>query len=148
MFKGLAPWLSRLPGRLLHTNIIGCTIFAAVSGSSAATCATIGKMTLPELQKRGYPEDMTIGTLAGAGTLGLLIPPSIIMIVYGVTAEVSITRLFIAGVIPGLLLAGLFMGYTIVWSLLQPGADPAARRDDDLRREGLRLAPPDPGGRR
>ena len=120
MFKGLAPWLQRLPGRLLHTNIIGCTIFAAVSGSSAATCATIGKMTLPELQKRGYPEDMTIGTLAGAGTLGLLIPPSIIMIVYGVTAEVSITRLFIAGVIPGLMLAGLFMGYTIAWSLVHP----------------------------
>jgi C4-dicarboxylate transporter DctM subunit len=120
MFKGLAPWMQRLPGRLLHTNIIGCTIFAAVSGSSAATCATIGKMTLPELKKRGYPEDMTIGTLAGAGTLGLLIPPSIIMIVYGVTAEVSITKLFIAGVIPGLLLAGLFMGYTIVWSLIHP----------------------------
>ena len=120
MFKGLAPWLSRIPGRLLHTNIIGCTIFAAVSGSSAATCATIGKMTLPELLKRGYPENMTIGTLAGAGTLGLLIPPSIIMIVYGVSAEVSITRLFIAGVIPGLMLAGLFMGYTIVWSLLNP----------------------------
>jgi C4-dicarboxylate transporter DctM subunit len=124
MFKGLAPWLSRLPGRLLHTNIIGCTIFAAVSGSSAATCATIGKMTLPELLKRGYPEDMTIGTLAGAGTLGLLIPPSIIMIVYGVSADVSITRLFIAGVIPGLMLAGLFMGYTIVWSLMHPDRIP------------------------
>jgi C4-dicarboxylate transporter DctM subunit len=124
MFKGLAPWLSRIPGRLLHTNIIGCTIFAAVSGSSAATCATIGKMTLPELLKRGYPESMTIGTLAGAGTLGLLIPPSIIMIVYGVAAEVSITRLFIAGVLPGLLLAGLFMGYTIVWALLNPGKIP------------------------
>jgi C4-dicarboxylate transporter, DctM subunit len=120
MFKGLAPWLSKIPGRLLHTNIIGCTIFAAVSGSSAATCATIGKMTLPELKKRGYPEDMTIGTLAGAGTLGLLIPPSIIMIVYGVSADVSITRLFIAGVIPGLMLAGLFMGYTIVWALAHP----------------------------
>jgi tripartite ATP-independent transporter DctM subunit len=124
MFKGLAPWLSKLPGRLLHTNIIGCTIFAAVSGSSAATCATIGKMTLPELLKRGYPEDMTIGTLAGAGTLGLLIPPSIIMIVYGVSADVSITRLFIAGVIPGLMLAGLFMGYTIVWSLIHPDRIP------------------------
>ena len=124
MFKGLAPWLSRIPGRLLHTNIIGCTIFAAVSGSSAATCATIGKMTLPELAKRGYPDDMTIGTLAGAGTLGLLIPPSIIMIVYGVTAEVSITRLFIAGVVPGILLAALFMGYTIAWSLAHPDRIP------------------------
>src|SRR5215218_2013406 len=129
MFRGLAPWLERLPGSLLHTNIIGCTIFAAVSGSSAATCATIGKMTLPELAKRGYPEGMTIGTLAGAGTLGLLIPPSIIMIVYGVTAEVSITRLFIAGVIPGLMLAGLFMGYTIVWSLAHPDRIPPPDRD-------------------
>jgi tripartite ATP-independent transporter DctM subunit len=128
MFKGLAPWLSKLPGRLLHTNIIGCTIFAAVSGSSAATCATIGKMTLPELLKRGYPEDMTIGTLAGAGTLGLLIPPSIIMIVYGVSADVSITRLFIAGVVPGLLLAGLFMGYTIIWALLNPEKIPPPDR--------------------
>src|SRR3954470_2377224 len=128
MFKGLAPWLTRIPGRLLHTNIIGCTIFAAVSGSSAATCATIGKMTLPELKKRGYPEDMTIGTLAGAGTLGLLIPPSIIMIVYGVAANVSIAELFIAGVIPGLMLAGLFMGYVVVWALVHPGAVPAADR--------------------
>jgi C4-dicarboxylate transporter, DctM subunit len=117
MFKGLAPWLSRIPGRLLHTNIIGCTIFAAVSGSSAATCATIGKMTLPELAKRGYPEDMTIGTLAGAGTLGLLIPPSIIMIVYGVTADVSIARLFVAGIIPGIVLAGLFSLYLGVWAM-------------------------------
>ena len=126
MFKGLAPWLERLPGRLLHTNIIGCTIFAAVSGSSAATCATIGKMTLPELAKRGYPEHMALGTLAGAGTLGLLIPPSIIMIVYGVAANVSIAQLFIAGVLPGILLAGLFMGYTIIWALLNPGKIPPA----------------------
>jgi C4-dicarboxylate transporter, DctM subunit len=116
MFRGLAPWVSRLPGRLLHTNVIGCTIFAAVSGSSAATCATIGKMTLPELGRRGYPEDITIGSLAGAGTLGLLIPPSIIMIVYGVTADVSIARLFVAGVIPGILLAGLFSGYLAIWA--------------------------------
>ena len=124
MFKGLAPWVSRLPGGLLHTNVIGCTIFAAVSGSSAATCATIGKMSLPELKKRGYPEDITIGSLAGAGTLGLLIPPSIIMIVYGVSADVSIAKLFIAGVFPGLLLASLFSGYLIVWALLNPGKIP------------------------
>jgi C4-dicarboxylate transporter DctM subunit len=132
MFHGLAPWMNRLPGRLLHTNIIGCAIFAAVSGSSAATCATIGKMTLPELARRGYPERMTVGTLAGAGTLGLLIPPSIIMIVYGVSADVSISQLFIAGVLPGLLLAGLLMGYTIVWALLHPGAIPPAERHASL----------------
>src|SRR5947207_12612836 len=124
MFKGLAPWLERVPGRLLHTNIVGCTIFAAVSGSSAATCATIGKMTLPELESRGYPEGMAIGTLAGAGTLGLLIPPSIIMIVYGVSANVSIAQLFIAGVIPGLLLAALFSIYIVAWALLNPGKIP------------------------
>lgn len=126
MFKGLAPWLNRLPGRLLHVNVIGCTIFAAVSGSSAATCATIGKITLPELKKRGYPDDIAIGTLAGAGTLGLLIPPSIIMIVYGVAANVSIAKLFIAGVIPGLMLAALFMGYIIVWALFNKDKVPAA----------------------
>jgi len=126
MFKGLAPWLEKLPGRLLHVNVIGCTIFAAVSGSSAATCATIGKITLPELKKRGYPEAITVGTLAGAGTLGLLIPPSIIMIVYGVAAEVSIAKLFIAGVLPGIMLATLFMGWIIVWALLNPDAVPPA----------------------
>ena len=126
MFKGLAPWLEKLPGRLLHTNVIGCTIFAAVSGSSAATCATIGKITLPELKKRGYPEAITVGTLAGAGTLGLLIPPSIIMIVYGVAAEVSIAKLFIGGVLPGLLLATLFMGWIVVWALAHPDAIPPA----------------------
>lgn len=118
MFRGLAPWVSRLPGRLLHTNVIGCTIFAAVSGSSAATCATIGKMTLPELRKRGYPEEITIGSLAGAGTLGLLIPPSIIMIVYGVTADVSIAKLFVAGIIPGIVLASLFSGYLALWAVV------------------------------
>jgi len=126
MFRGLAPWVSRLPGRLLHTNVIGCTIFAAVSGSSAATCATIGKMTLPELGKRGYPEDITIGSLAGAGTLGLLIPPSIIMIVYGVTADVSIARLFVAGILPGILLAALFSAYLAVWAALNKDRIPVA----------------------
>ncbi|HEY8245239.1 MAG TPA: TRAP transporter large permease subunit [Casimicrobiaceae bacterium] len=127
MFRGLAPWLERVPGRLLHTNIIGCTIFAAVSGSSAATCATIGKMTLPELKSRGYPEDITIGSLAGAGTLGLLIPPSIIMIVYGVSANVSIAQLFIAGVVPGILLATLFSGFLVVWALVHPDRVPVTK---------------------
>jgi tripartite ATP-independent transporter DctM subunit len=126
MFKGLAPWLERVPGRLLHTNVIGCTIFAAVSGSSAATCATIGKMTLPELARRGYPDTITIGSLAGAGTLGLLIPPSIIMIVYGVSANVSIAQLFIAGVVPGIMLALLFSGYIVVWALVHPDRIPQA----------------------
>ena len=128
MFRGLAPWVTWLPGRLLHTNVIGCAIFAAVSGSSAATCATIGKMTLPGLGKRGYPEDITIGSLAGAGTLGLLIPPSIIMIVYGVAADVSIAKLFIAGVLPGILLAALFSGYLMVWALMNPGKVPRPDR--------------------
>ncbi|PLC54123.1 C4-dicarboxylate ABC transporter permease [Pollutimonas nitritireducens] len=126
LFKGLAPWLDRIPGRLLHTNVVGCAIFAAVSGSSAATCATIGKMTIPELTRRGYPQDQIIGTLAGAGTLGLLIPPSIIMIVYGVSADVSISKLFIAGIFPGMLLAGLFMGYIAVWAMLHPDQIPQA----------------------
>jgi len=117
MFKGLAPWMQRLPGRLLHTNVVGCAIFAAVSGSSAATCATIGKMSLPELARRGYPDLMALGSLAGAGTLGLLIPPSIIMIVYGVTADVSISQLFIGGVIPGVVLAGIFSLYIAGWSI-------------------------------
>ncbi len=124
MFEGLAPWMTRLPGRLLHVNIIGCGIFAAVSGSSAATAATIGKMALPELKRRGYDEGMSIGTLAGSGTLGLMIPPSIIMIVYGVAADVSIGKLFIAGVLPGALLICLFMGYVIVWALLNPSRVP------------------------
>ena len=135
MFKGLAPWVQGLPGRLLHTNVIGCTIFAAVSGSSAATCATIGKMTLPELTRRGYPEHMVIGTLAGASTLGLLIPPSIIMIVYGVAAEVSISKLFIAGVMPGIMLAGLFSGYIMLWALRHPGQVPAADGRFTLRQK-------------
>lgn len=118
MFRGLAPWVNALPGRLLHTNILGSTIFAAVSGSSAATCATIGKMTIPELTKRGYPAELVVGSLGGASTLGLLIPPSIVMIVYGVAAEVSIAKLFVAGVIPGLLLASMFSAYLMIWALL------------------------------
>lgn len=126
MFRGLAPWMQSLPGRLLHVNVAGCAIFAAVSGSSAATCATIGKMSLPELKKRGYPDGISIGSLAGAGTLGLLIPPSIIMIVYGVSAEVSIAQLFIAGVLPGILLALLFSGYLVFWALRNPGLVPPA----------------------
>ncbi|MFY7780350.1 MAG: TRAP transporter large permease, partial [Tagaea sp.] len=126
MFKGLAPWMQRLPGRLIHTNVIGCTIFAAISGSSAATCATIGKMSIPELRKRGYPEGMIVGSLAGSGTLGLLIPPSLIMIVYGVQTNTSIAQLFIAGVIPGLTLAGLFMVTVMIWAMVEKDRIPAA----------------------
>jgi C4-dicarboxylate transporter DctM subunit len=120
MFTGLAPWMGRMPGRLLHVNVVGCGIFAAVSGSSAATAATIGKMSIPELQRRGYDDRMIVGTLAGSGTLGLLIPPSIILIVYGVATEQSIARLFIAGILPGAMLMGLFMGYVGLWALLNP----------------------------
>ena len=118
MFAGLSPWLTRLPGQLLHVNVIACGIFAAVSGSSAATAATIGKLSIPELTQRGYPEKMVIGTLAGSATLGLLIPPSIILIVYGVATEQSIARLFVAGVLPGILLVGLFIGYVVIWAIL------------------------------
>jgi C4-dicarboxylate transporter, DctM subunit len=125
MFTGLSPWLTHLPGRLLHVNILGCGIFAAVSGSSAATAATIGKMSIPELARRGYPESMMLGTLAGSATLGLLIPPSIILIVYGVATEQSIARLFIAGVLPGCMLVTLFIGYVVVWSLLHKDQIPA-----------------------
>ncbi len=124
MFRGLAPWMRRMPGGLLHTNIAGCTIFAAVSGSSAATLTTVGKMSIPELRSRGYPEYMIIGTLAGAATLGLMIPPSLTLIVYGVTINESITKLFMAGIIPGLILAGLFMTYIIGWHFFKPGQRP------------------------
>lgn len=126
MFRGLAPWVNALPGRLLHTNVIGCTIFASVSGSSAATCATVGKMNIPELKKRGYTDAQIIGSLGGPATLGLLIPPSIILIVYGVSAEQSISKLFMAGVLPGLMLAALFSGWIAVWALLNPDKVPKA----------------------
>jgi C4-dicarboxylate transporter DctM subunit len=119
MFKGLAPWMARLPGGLIHTNIVGCTIFAAVSGSSAATLTTVGKMSIPELRKRGYPEKMIIGTLTGAATLGLMIPPSLTLIVYGVTTNESISKLFMAGIVPGIVLASMFMGYVALWSVFK-----------------------------
>jgi tripartite ATP-independent transporter DctM subunit len=128
MFEALAPWMQRLPGRLLHVNVVGCGIFAAVSGSSAATCATIGRISLPELKRRGYDQRMAIGTLAGSGTLGLLIPPSIIMIVYATATDQSIARLFIAGVVPGVILIALFMGFIGLWALINkqnmPPAEP------------------------
>jgi tripartite ATP-independent transporter DctM subunit len=124
MFEGLSPWLAGFPGRLIHINVVSCGIFAAVSGSSAATTATIGRITVPELLKRGYDEKTTIGSLAGSSTLGFLIPPSIIMIVYGVAADVSITRLFIAGIMPGIMLMIIFMGYLAIWSALNPSKVP------------------------
>ena len=128
LFKGLAPWMNNLPGRLLHTNIVGCTFFAAVSGSSAATLTTVGKMSVPELRKRNYPEKLTIGTLAGSSTLGLMIPPSLTLIVYGVTINESVVQLFMAGVFPGLVLALLFMLYVGIWATINkkdmPKKDP------------------------
>ena len=124
MFKGLSPWMARLPGGLVHTNIVGCTVFAAVSGSSAATLTTVGKMSIPELRKRDYPETMIIGTLAGAATLGLMIPPSLTLIVYGVTINESITKLFMAGVFPGLVLALMFMTYVGVMSKVSSRFNP------------------------
>ncbi|HUK05505.1 MAG TPA: TRAP transporter large permease subunit [Burkholderiales bacterium] len=135
MFRGLAPWVEPLPGRLMHTNVIGCGIFAAISGSSAATAATIGRITIPELKSRGYDEQMAIGSLAGAGTLGLLIPPSIIMIVYGVAADVSIARLFVAGVLPGIVLMALFSGYIALWALLNPDRTPPRREASSLQQK-------------
>ena len=137
MFEGLAPFTRRLPGRLLHVNVLGCALFAAVSGSSAATTATIGRMSVPELTARGYDPKMAIGTLAGAGTFGFLIPPSIILIVYGAATEQSIARLFLAGLLPGLMLAAMFSGYIMIWSLLNrdrmPAPEPAAASGDSLR---------------
>ena len=118
LFKGLSPWLSKLPGGLIHVNVVGCGLFAAISGSSAATVATVGKMSIPELRKRKYPEKILLGSLAGSGTLGLLIPPSIILIIYGVTIEDSIAKLFMAGILPGIMLAVIFMLYVVIWSII------------------------------
>ena len=124
LFKGLAPWMQKLPGGLIHVNVVGCALFAAISGSSAATVATVGKMSIPELRKRKYPETILLGSLAGSGTLGLLIPPSIILIIYGVTVQESIAKLFIAGIIPGIMIALIFMSYVIVWSLINKQSMP------------------------
>ena len=140
MFEGLRPWLNRVPGRLMHTTILGCGVFGSVSGSSAATCATIAKVALPELKRRGYDEQMAIGSLATAGTLGILIPPSITMVVYAVAADASIIRIFLAGFLPGLLLMGLFSGYIGWWSLRNPDkvspADPPTSLREKIRLSG------------
>jgi tripartite ATP-independent transporter DctM subunit len=124
MFNGLAPWVARLPGGLLHVNIVGCGVMAAVAGSSAVTCATVGRMSMPELRRRGYDETLSIGTLAGSGTLGLLIPPSIMLIVYGVVAQQSISRLFIAGIVPGVMIIGIFMAYVMIRAKMNPAIAP------------------------
>ena len=133
MFNGLAPWLSRLPGGLFHVNIVGCGVMAAVAGSSAVTCATVGRMSIPELKKRGYDEALSIGTLAGSGTLGLLIPPSIMLIVYGVIAQQSISRMFIAGVLPGIMIIAIFMGYVMIRTTLDPSLAPKETERTTLR---------------
>ena len=140
MFDGLSPWLSRVPGRLMHTTVLGCGIFGSVSGSSAATCATIAKVALPELERRGYDRDLALGSLAAAGGLGILIPPSITMVVYAVAADASVIRLFLAGFLPGFLLMGLFSGYIIWWSLRNPSKVPPPEAPstlgEKLRRSG------------
>jgi C4-dicarboxylate transporter DctM subunit len=142
MFSGIAPWVGKVPGKLLHTNILGCGIFAAISGSSAATAATIGKMSIPELTRRGYNKNQILGTLAGSATLGLLIPPSIILIVYGVATEQSIARLFVAGILPGIMLMLLFGGYVMIWSLLNPEGIPTGEAEHLSFRAKLRRSRP------
>ena len=129
LFSGLSPWMQKLPGGLIHVNVVGCALFAAISGSSAATVATVGKMSIPELRKRKYPEKILLGSLAGSGTLGLLIPPSIILIIYGVTVQESIAKLFIAGIIPGIMIAIIFMGYVIIWSLINKKLMPTSYKN-------------------
>ena len=133
LFTGLAPWMSRLPGGLIHVNVVGCALFAAISGSSAATVATVGKMSIPELRKRNYPERLLLGSLAGSGTLGLLIPPSIILIIYGVTVQESIAKLFIAGIIPGIMIAVIFMFYVITWSIINKKEMPTSNESFSIR---------------
>ena len=129
LFKGLSPWMQKLPGGLIHVNVVGCALFAAISGSSAATVATVGKMSIPELRKRNYPEKILLGSLAGSGTLGLLIPPSIILIIYGVAVQESIAKLFIAGIIPGIMIALIFMSYVIIWSLINKKQMPKIKEE-------------------
>ena len=132
LFEGLSPWMQKLPGGLVHVNVVGCALFAAISGSSAATVATVGKMSIPELRKRKYPESILLGSLAGSGTLGLLIPPSIILIIYGVTVQESIAKLFIAGIVPGIMIALIFMTYVMIWSLINKKSMPTFKQDFTL----------------
>ena len=132
LFEGLSPWMQKLPGGLIHVNVVGCALFAAISGSSAATVATVGKMSIPELRKRNYPEKILLGSLAGSGTLGLLIPPSIILIIYGVTVQESIAKLFIAGIVPGIMIALIFMTYVMIWSSINKKSMPTFKQDFSL----------------
>ena len=132
LFEGLSPWMQKLPGGLVHVNVVGCALFAAISGSSAATVATVGKMSIPELRKRKYPESILLGSLAGSGTLGLLIPPSIILIIYGVTVQESIAKIFIAGIVPGIMIALIFMTYVMIWSLINKKSMPTFKQDFSL----------------
>ena len=143
LFEGLSPWMQKLPGGLIHVNVIGCALFAAISGSSAATVATVGKMSIPELRKRKYPENILLGSLAGSGTLGLLIPPSIILIIYGVTVQESIAKLFIAGILPGIMIALIFMAYVMIWSIINKKSMPIFNKNysftEKIRKSGKLL---------
>ncbi|MBU2239946.1 MAG: TRAP transporter large permease subunit [Gammaproteobacteria bacterium] len=142
LFRGLEPWTKKIPGGILHTNVFGCALFAAVSGSSAATTATVGKITTTELKKRGYDRSLSVGSLAGAGSLGLLIPPSLVMIVYGIQSEVSISKLFMAGVLPGVLIAALYSGYIICRAILNPSLCPPEQSHTASKLESLVLLLP------
>lgn len=139
LFRGIAPWVDWLPGRLLHTNVVGCTLFAAVSGSSTATAATVGKFTIKALGERGYSQRLSIGSLAGSGAIGLMIPPSIPMIIYGVLAEVSISKLFVAGILPGLLLAALYSTYIVIRSLISPELAPKSEQQYTMKQRFVAL---------
>ena len=143
LFEGLSPWMQKLPGGLIHVNVVGCALFAAISGSSAATVATVGKMSIPELRKRKYPENILLGSLAGSGTLGLLIPPSIILIIYGVTVQESIAKLFIAGILPGIMIALIFMAYVMIWSIINKKSMPIFNKNysftEKVRKSGKLL---------
>lgn len=140
LYESLERWLTRVPGGLVISNLGACALFAAMSGSSPATCAAIGKMGIPEMRRRGYPDGVAAGSIAAGGTLGILIPPSVTMIVYGIATETSIGRLFLAGVVPGILLVSLFMAWSI-FDTARNGTEQALARRSYSWREKFEILP-------